>query len=294
MNRLVVVGLLSLASCATAAYPTKYPYEDTAFAKTWSGDQLLPDKITPTFSYNAKDTGNYINLVYKADSWYGDAKQGYDPKVWHFTCTRVMENFRMAFLKLPTPNTPAAFMNCTSKDAGDFSASSISTKINGKTVCGADCCSYMYGSPQWQKDMSQYVTGFEGMVTAGNCPTPSEHVHCMYSYRNQRNCLEQYQTPGARKYTFPCHDVTFAYFMSCKLYKLSGMSTQISAFEPEPFMKTLTPLQTVWAAAVVEQPDRVCNPYNYFYPDEAPSTPSSSALAQGLFSAAFAALMCLA
>jgi len=267
MRSVIFFALLALAHAGTypdtGDYPSKYSVSEEVYEQY---DNVEMPTNMPDFTYADDDAGNYIGLVYRANTWYGDAELGFHKDNWHWINTRTMSYFTMGVLKRASPATPMIVFNCSAKPK--FVSADVPTTWNGKKLCDKECCSSFDNTWAFTADWLEYQTSMETLLNGGACSDVTEEFVCQLTYgKVLRNCLEQYVTESERAAMQPCHDNLMASFLSCKLYLQTGVETQITTFEPKNYRSSLTPAQTILAYTVAESPDRVCHPYTYYYPE---------------------------
>lgn len=148
--------------------------------------------------------------------------------------------------------------------------------VGGKTVC-TTCCSSYVGIRVASAGKVKGKTGvLSDRVSVGGCTASlSEAAYCGWTAW-PHECLDYFDKgkTNSRNVVIPCMDVYMRFLTSCKVFSASiasfvKVSFPARRFEPEGFRAKLSSSQVMLIEAAAGFPDRVCNPYSYYYPDTA-------------------------
>lgn len=270
-SSVLAVSLLFFAG-AQASYPSAYPFENEAVVPP------APAAATPAFTFDDQDPGGYV---------YSFAYSQEIPEVpFCFTQTGLIAHQLVVRQGAP-PMLPMSLWNCTARNF-PISATTYINKIAEIEICPADkCCEHTWGLLAFFNN-EPLVANYEQLSSAhtdGLCDEIfSEDVFCLlYNNGHSFACHESFPSPSERQVVYPCHDSVYNYQMQCKLYQGTGYKYRPET-EPEAYYDTMSAEQINSWNGLYMSPDRVCQPYSYYYPDTAKSGSSGSSAASSALS----------
>jgi hypothetical protein len=278
---------LFIGACS-ASYPLSYPFENEGI------EIPAPREATPSWTFDGDDPGGYVYA-------YG---YNYVPTETPFCFTEVgkIAHHLVGTFEAP-PVLPDTLWNCTAREY-PLNADTYLYEVNGATIGNSGACSDFYGQFAYfgnEPSLGDYE-GFAADLEAGLCENYyNDGAFCLlFSMAANWACFEHFEVLGERQYMYPCYDSMYQHLMQCAAFRTAGYWSEffIKA-EPEEYINDSTvPEQLAWFG-VYNGPDRVCNPYSYYFPETAKGTSSSESAgsaddsSSGIVAVLFAVLLAL-
>jgi hypothetical protein len=154
-------------------------------------------------------------------------------------------------------------------------------KINEKNVCseGKQCCEFFKGTQSGVGWAIKKVQAIQDYATTGGCPDITNEKYAemyvcseIWTMYNCNTYFSKGKNNNARSFVRPCYDLGVNYLSACKLFitgTLVAATFDMKRYDPETYLKDKTAAQLLSLHSLYVQPDRVCNPYSYFFPETA-------------------------
>jgi len=268
MKSLQFILAAVLVCCASAAYPTEFPFENEALAVS------APLASTPSRTFDEADTGGYVYT-------YAYALETYDLDGTFSSATSGKIDYRLVVHQGLGAGElgsiiPKTIFNCTNRYITKEWVLPTGTawlgEIAGITICNpGECCeshwglvSYRIGEPK-----TQNYDFMSDAHTVGLCGDMfDENVYCARFDLGLMDCADQYISHTDRLVTQACYDSYFHYMQGCKVYVSSGFPSSENWEPAEYFENSSAGELSAWTA-VWWMPDKVCHPYSYYHPEAA-------------------------
>jgi len=264
-------GAFRNALCAAAAgvalgadvFPITWPFENESFTPD------DPNAGTPDFSFAPEtDPGGY---VYRGN-WKLEVLGGTVTDMPH--CAHMTQFSMWALVQVygAPPQLPANSWNCTAKDLA-FTEADFTGEVNSVKYCNVgECCKDLLGLGKYGDDQMSWHSWASDRAASGLCDAIAfEKQYCIeVGGHFQTNCYEYFTTPTERIYTMLCIDHFVRYWLNCPVFKQAYSYTYADgAQDSSTYQKDCTISQAMTADTNFLNHDRICEPYSYYYPDDA-------------------------
>lgn len=262
-----------LCTVRAQTYPAEYPFENEKSVVP------VPMPASPSFTYDDADPGGYYYTYFFLLTEIPEFPYcfaGMGAEYYSAVIRREVED--------RPPRLPFDTYNCTLKGS-DFvlSAASFPGDIVGSQVScekEGECCAQWYGTPAfwdgaedtWMKDFMN--AEWEAGVCSGDW---TEQIYCLLMDQSATtNCYEYVVDQSARinDRLSGCYDQRYYNVAQCPVYMETGLKyegNEPPAYFEESSANELNAHTSMWI-----NPDKMCLPYSYYYPEFAKSGSESS------------------
>jgi len=129
----------------------------------------------------------------------------------------------------------------------------------------------------WKIDYAQKTEDLKSFMKTSACKGISYGAACSWGGDRNHMCQNLYLSGSERLTVRPCFDTFMHFFSSCTIFVNSNPTS--SKYEPSSYMAKLSGAQLVVVQSLYRAPDKVCNPYSYYYPSLFPSSSSTASSA---------------